>query len=56
MNSTVWYNDPRILLRNDKIKEVWPTKNMSPEEKLNAITRLVIFLVILSISCFGSIG
>tara|TARA_B000000557_G_scaffold261945_1_gene261838 strand:+ start:119 stop:811 length:693 start_codon:yes stop_codon:yes gene_type:complete len=47
MNSTVWYNDPRILLRNDKIKEVWPTKNMSPEEKLNAITRLVIFLVIL---------
>ncbi len=47
MNSTVWYNDPRILLRNDKIKEVWPTKNMTPEEKLNAITRLVLFMVIL---------
>ena len=47
MSSPVWFKDPTILLRNDKIKDVWPNKNMTPEEKLNAITRLVIFMVLI---------
>ena len=47
MSSPVWFKDPTILLRNDKIKDVWPNKNMTPEEKLNAITRLVIFMVVI---------
>ena len=30
----------------DKIGEIWPTSNMSLEEKINAITRLIILLMI----------
>ena len=47
MTTSIWLSDPTILLRNDKITELWPTPNMSSEEKINAITRLVILLVII---------
>jgi len=46
MTTSVWLNDPTILLRNDKLMEIWPLASMSPEEKVNAITRLVIILTI----------
>lgn len=46
MTTPIWLNDPRILLKNDKIKEIWPTQEMSASEKVNAITRLVIILMI----------
>lgn len=42
-----WIEDPTILLKEDKIKEVWISKNMTRNEKLNAITRLVIILTLL---------
>ena len=45
MTTSIWLNDPRILLRNDKIRQLWPTEDMSAAEKVNAITRLVIILV-----------
>lgn len=47
MQSTFWLNDPTILFNKDKIGEIWPTKGMSSDEKLNAVTRLVIVLTIL---------
>lgn len=47
MQSTFWLNDPTILFNKDKIGEIWPTKGMSSDDKLNAITRLVIILTIL---------
>lgn len=47
MTSPFWMNDPNILLKKDKIAEIWPVKRMSFNEKLNAITRLVILLTIL---------
>ena len=47
MTTQVWFNDPRILLRKDKIMEIWPTQDMSSDEKVNAISRLVIILVII---------
>lgn len=47
MTTSIWLSDPTILLRNDKITELWPKPIMSSEEKVNAITRLVILLVII---------
>ena len=43
----IWIKSPSILLSKSQINKVWPTKDMSRNEKLNAITRLVILLSIL---------
>ena len=48
MNTIFWFNNPLILLEN--VSEVFPTKKMNSNEKLNAISRLVIIL-----SCVGYI-
>jgi hypothetical protein len=47
MTTQFWTNDPSILFNKDYIFQLWPTTNMCYEEKLNAITRLVILLTIL---------
>ena len=44
MSTPIWLNDPTILLKHDKLKDIWPIKNMTYEEKVNAVTRLVILL------------
>jgi hypothetical protein len=43
----IWSNDPTILFNKDYIFELWPTTNMCYEEKINAITRLIIIITIL---------
>ena len=45
MTTPIWISDPRILLRNDKIMDIWPNKDMGREEKVNSVTRLIIILV-----------
>ncbi len=47
MSTSIWLNDPTILLKHDNLKDIWPLEKMSAEEKVNAITRLVIILTIL---------
>lgn len=47
MTILFWYNDPTILLNKEYIFDLWPTTDMCYEQKLNAITRLVILLTIL---------
>ena len=47
MTSTFWTSDPNILLKKEVILQIWPTTSMSYEEKLNAISRLVILLTLL---------
>ena len=42
-----WLDEPAILMKQDEILHVWPDKSMNKNEKLNAITRLVIVLTIL---------
>lgn len=42
-----WAYDPTILFNKEYISELWPTENMCYEQKLNAITRLIILLTIL---------
>jgi hypothetical protein len=47
MTIPFWSNDPTVLFNKEYIFELWPTNNMLYEEKLNAITRLIIIITIL---------
>ena len=47
MTIQFWSNNPTILFNKEYILELWPTTNMCYEQKLNAITRLVILITIL---------
>lgn len=47
MTIQFWSNNPTILFNKEYILELWPTSNMCYEQKLNAITRLVILMTIL---------
>jgi len=47
MNSPFWINNPTILLKKEEIGKIWPIPTMNTEQKLNAITRLIILLTIL---------
>ena len=47
MTIQFWSNDPTILFNKDSIFELWPTTDMCYEQKLNAITRLIILITIL---------
>jgi len=47
MTAPFWSNDPSILLNKEYIVQLWPTQQMSNEEKLNAISRIVILLTII---------
>ena len=44
MTTQIWLEDPKILLKRDKLMEIWPTAKMTPSERVNAITRLIIGL------------
>jgi len=47
MTIQFWSNDPTILFNKNYIFELWPTSSMCYEQKLNAISRLIILLTIL---------
>lgn len=47
MTIQFWSNAPIVLFNKDYIFELWPTLNMCYEQKLNAISRLIIILTIL---------
>jgi len=47
MTIQFWSNDPTVLLNKENIFELWPTTNMCYEQKLNAISRLVILITLL---------
>ena len=42
-----WTKDPRILLDSDYIFNLWINKNMTKNEKLNVLTRVIILLTLL---------
>ena len=42
--SSFWLNNPNVLIDQREIMDLWPTQNMSFNEKLNAVSRLVILL------------
>lgn len=47
MTIQFWSNEPTILFNKEYISELWPVNNMCYEQKLNAISRLIILLTIL---------
>jgi hypothetical protein len=47
MSIQFWSNDPTVLFNKDYIFELWPTTNMCYEQKLNAVSRLIILITIL---------
>jgi len=47
MNNSFWLENPNILFKSDQLSNIWPMTDMTFENKLNAITRLVIILIIL---------
>jgi hypothetical protein len=42
-----WINDPTVLFNREEIMDIWPAPLMSIEQKMNAISRIVILLSIL---------
>jgi hypothetical protein len=48
MTIQFWTNEPTVLFNKDYIFDLWPTSEMCYEQKLNAITRLIIIITILA--------
>ena len=42
-----WISEPNILIKKENMMEFWPNEKMNLNQKLNAITRLVVILTIL---------
>ena len=42
-----WLNEPSILLDRNNVFNIWPSNTMSKNEKLNAISRMIILLTTL---------
>ena len=47
VSNTFWLNNPVILFDKNAITELWPLESMTREQKINAITRLVIILTLI---------
>jgi len=47
MTTQFWTNEPTILFNKEYMLDLWPNTNMNYEQKLNAITRLIILISIL---------
>ena len=47
MSDEFWLSNPSILFHRNLINQLWPTEGMTTNQKLNAITRLVIILTLL---------
>lgn len=48
MDTSFWLYKPSILIKKEDITKIIPDNNMSSNEKLNAITRLIILISILA--------
>jgi len=38
-----WFDDPKQLIKADRVLQFWPTNKQSPEERVNAASRFVIY-------------
>ena len=56
MQTDLWINQPTVLFRSNKIQQLWPTKSMQMDEKINALTRLIIALSILGYLITSSVS
>lgn len=47
MSTPFWLNNPIILFDKEHILQLWPSQQLTFEEKLNAISRIIILMTIL---------
>jgi len=47
MTDPIWTSDMSVLFNRDKLQEFWPTKFHSYYERINAVTRFVIYVSLL---------
>lgn len=50
-----WINNPSILFNKNFMFDIWPKQNMTREEKVNSISRFVIYITFISVFLFRSI-
>ncbi len=48
-----WIDNPKLLFQADHIHEVWMYPNMTTNEKMNALTRLIILLSLIGFLCLN---
>ena len=39
----VWFDDPQQLIRADKVSQFWPINEQTPEDRINAASRFIIY-------------
>ena len=39
----VWFDDPQQLTRSDEVLQFWPNKEQTPEDRINAASRFIIY-------------
>jgi|TARA_B110000444_G_scaffold256934_1_gene294342 hypothetical protein len=39
-----WFDDPKQLIRRDQISQFWPTSEQTPEDRINAASRFIIYI------------
>ena len=49
MSAAFWINDPLILINKNDFTQLWPTEEMSRNEKLNSISRSIIVLTLIGL-------
>lgn len=47
MNDMFWLTNPKILLKREKILDIWPNVTMNYAEKMNATTRFIILITVI---------
>ena len=38
-----WFEDPQQLIRADRVTQFWPNRDQTPEERINAASRFIIY-------------
>jgi hypothetical protein len=38
-----WFEDPQQLIRSDQVTQFWPNQDQTPEERINAASRFIIY-------------
>ena len=56
MTTIYWLENPNILFDKNYISEVWPSDDMTYTEKMNSLSRLIIFLSLFGLVIFRKLS
>ena len=54
-NTSLWIDDPGVFFNKNTLFELWPNENMTRTQKINAISRLVIYMTFIGVFLFRSV-